>query len=101
MGQNLFLEARDSFLSSLSASEQQRLSQCASITDVLDGIRELEHISKATRRVLPCFAKVKSFGDKLQPYFDILEKFCDALPEWVNFALSALQLVLRVRVWLS
>ncbi|KAH8882254.1 hypothetical protein GQ53DRAFT_847652 [Thozetella sp. PMI_491] len=92
----LFLKARDSFLASLSPSEKQHLSGCKSIADVVDGIRKLEHVNRAKRRTLPCLARVKSFGDQLRPYFDILERFCDALPDWANIALGALQLVLQL-----
>ena len=91
-----FFQARNTFLSSLSQSEQTQFKNCGSITEVIESLQSLEQLSKAKSRLLPYLAKVDSFGENLSPYFKILEIFCGSHPEWANIALGALRLILQV-----
>jgi hypothetical protein len=93
----IFIAARDSFVSSLSDAERAQLRNCSSINALLDTIRGLGHLAKSRRRLEPCFKKIKSFGDNLAPYFKVIEIFCAAHPEWANIALGALRLILEVK----
>lgn len=92
----LFIEAREAFFSSLSTIAKSQFGNCSSIEEVLDGIRNLKHPIKDQRRIHRALEKIKTFGDNLQPYFKIIEIFCGSHPEWSNLVLGALRLILQV-----
>lgn len=92
----LFIEAREGFFSSLSTIEISQFGNCSSVKEVLDGIRNLKHPIKDKRRIYQALDQIKAFGDNLEPYFKIIEIFCGSHPEWSNLALGALRLILQV-----
>lgn len=94
---NVFLQARNDFISLLSPSEQADLSQCSSVQELIGNLEKFQHLNKGGRRIKRCLEKVKHLGDNLEPFFSVMEIFCGAHPEWANIALGSLQLVLQVR----
>ncbi|KAJ3535001.1 hypothetical protein NM208_g7314 [Fusarium decemcellulare] len=40
--------------------------------------------------------KIRTFSDKLSPYFKIIDIFCSTHPEWANIAWGALRLILQL-----
>ncbi|KAI0477577.1 hypothetical protein GGR56DRAFT_665513 [Xylariaceae sp. FL0804] len=92
----IFVDARDQFLGSLSSAERAQFQNCSSTAELLRSIRSLCAVGNAKRRAMPCLEKIKSFGDKLEPYFKVAELFCGAHPAWANVALGALRLVLQL-----
>ncbi|KAJ8125434.1 hypothetical protein O1611_g8207 [Lasiodiplodia mahajangana] len=91
-----FASAKDSFLNSLAPTEREQFRACSSINELLVGLRNLSQFRDRVPRLESCFERINAFGEKLSPYFKIIEIVFAAHPEWANIALGSLRLVLQL-----
>ena len=93
---DIFLMARDQFLDSLFVGERRMFSNCASAEQMIKDIRNLEIVPEDKKMLNRCADRVKSFSDKLEPYFEIINIFIQSNPQFAAIAWGAMRLVLKV-----
>ncbi|CZR63552.1 uncharacterized protein PAC_13449 [Phialocephala subalpina] len=93
---DLFHEARDGFLNSLSETEKKHVPKCTSAEEFISSISKLDLLTKRGRRGVSLLKKLQKFSDSLSPYFHIIEVFCSAHPEFACLAWGALSLLLQL-----
>ena len=93
----LFRQARDEFLGSLSEKERDRFDLCESMEKLVADIKAQSDFAKSHRRISACLRQVQAFGNNLGPYFKVIELACGSNPEFANIALGALRFILLVR----
>lgn len=91
----LFGNAKSSFLASLTPEERDGFKPCASAEEVLSNMRAILHVN-STRRSLSVMRRIQGFSDCLAPYFKIIEIICQSNPEWSCIAWGAFRLILEV-----
>lgn len=77
-----FDDARDRLPASLSDKERLLFSPCASAADLLNELQKLSFISKRNQRRhgAEILARIKSFSDRLQPFFEVINIFIQSNP---------------------
>src|SRR5881394_1819484 len=98
--ERVFAEAREQFLSSITAQERSRFSQC-SADELLTGIEDTGKFAQEKRKWTVSFARIRDFSDKLKPYFEVCNIVLQSHPEWSAIAWGAFRLVLQVSLHLS
>ncbi|EHK17642.1 uncharacterized protein TRIVIDRAFT_210425 [Trichoderma virens Gv29-8] len=96
----LFKEAQDTFLASLSEEERRSFPKCSSAEELVESARKLDILSRGHRDRKAMLRKIQAFGNKLSPFFGIIDILCSAHPEWANVAWGAFRLVLQMLLWL-
>jgi hypothetical protein len=52
---------------------------------------------KETSRLLVCCNKINNFSESFAPYFDIINVFVQAKPEWLSVFWGSIRLIFQVR----
>lgn len=93
-----FDAALQRFLDSLPEAERCRYSPCASAQDLLDGLHGLANLSEKRQktRLNRVFASVKSFSDRLEPYFAAVDIFIQSNPQYSALVWGSVRLILQV-----
>ena len=91
---NIFQEARDRFLETLSNEEKAALTQVNSPAQLLDDLTRLRQ-SKDGSQWMKIASAVQTCNDRLQPYFDIVTAICQSTT-WASVGWGAFRLVLKV-----
>ena len=94
--QKLFSDARDSFLESLSEEERSLYSKCTSADDILQELRTFAAFKQNHRRWSKPFNQLKTFAERLEPYFEIVSICIQSNPQWTAIAWGAIRLTLQV-----
>ena len=91
----LFAQVRDTFLESLSNQERARFTNCSSPEDLVASVRNFSlPFEKGKRNKIIQF--VKSFTERLAPYFEVLGTIVQSHPDWAAIAWGAFRLILQV-----
>ena len=94
--QDLFIEAREQFLASLSPVERSLFSKCKNATDLLADLGKFDaHINKQ-QWLLPHITKIETLTQRLSPFFEAIGIIVQSHPEVAAIAWGALRLVLQV-----
>ena len=93
---NVFLEARNAFLASLSKHEQSLVSECSSAEELLSEVAKLADFRSKHPTVAKPLDKIKKFSDQLECYFKAVDIFVQINPEHSAIAWGAIRLVLQV-----
>ena len=92
-----FDEACRRFFESLPERERTLYSPCASPKDLLDGLRKLETLAnRRSRRGSRIFGCVQRLNNRLKPYFDTINIFVQASPQYFALVLGIVRLILQV-----
>lgn len=94
----VFEDARDRFWETLSDEDRSRYSVCASSRDLIDGLYNLDIVAgngqkSRGARVLKA---IKSFSDRLKPFFNVISTYIQADPSPSAFVWGSIRLVLQV-----
>ncbi|KAJ4355440.1 uncharacterized protein N0V89_003456 [Didymosphaeria variabile] len=94
---DIFEKAHNAFINSLSEKEKARFAKCSSPEELLETLRNFKIMStKRQKKTLNrCLGVVKSFNDKLRPYFDAINVIASA-NDTVAIAYGAFRLVLEL-----
>src|SRR5690349_20503597 len=93
---DIFSEARDLFLGDLSDKERSLYSNCQSAEVLLSDLRSFAVFKHNHARWSQVFDRLKTFTDRLEPYFEIIGIFIQSNPEWTAIAWGAIRLILQV-----
>ena len=100
----VFREAHDHFVVSLSPKDRDLYSRCNSAQELLTEVQKFEAVSRNRLRGRGLIAKIKSFSDRLEPYFDAIGIIVQARPEYAAFVWGTVRMVLQVNftclVWI-
>ncbi|OCL08347.1 hypothetical protein AOQ84DRAFT_42671 [Glonium stellatum] len=75
-----------------------RYSPCASADELLEGLQGLEALAKKRLKKLSTrvAASIKTFNDRLQPYFEVVNTFIQSNPQYTALMWGALRLILQL-----
>src|SRR5436305_7970561 len=90
-GNDIFKEAYEQFLASLSPNERPLFKQCLSANDLVAEVKTLEAIEKNHIHGQWFLARVKAFSDRLQPYFEVINIVIQSHPECAALVWGALR----------
>lgn len=93
--EQLFSEARDLFLESLSDGERSLYSKCPTSTALLEDLRTFAGFRQHHSRWSKPLAKLEIFANRLEPYFEIIGICIQSNPEWTAIAWGAIRLILK------
>ena len=100
----VFREAHDHFVASLSPKDRDLYSRCNSAQELLAEVQKFEAVSRDRLRGRGLIARIKSFSDRLEPYFDVIGIIVQAHPEYAAFVWGTVRMVLQVNstclVWI-
>lgn len=90
--------AYDSFIQSLPTHERQLYAPCASAGDLIASVQKLDVLtrSRQRQRTSQLLGGVKTFVDRLQAYFGIVDTVIQCDPHYAAIVWGALKLVLVV-----
>ncbi|KAH7391025.1 hypothetical protein DE146DRAFT_634868 [Phaeosphaeria sp. MPI-PUGE-AT-0046c] len=91
-----FGRAKKNFLDTLTSQERAQFASCESAAHLLSDFEKRAR-NLEPRRALPSMRRIRNFGDRLGPYFKVIEIVCQSNPEWTCIAWGAFRLVLQVR----
>ncbi|OCL09419.1 hypothetical protein AOQ84DRAFT_375857 [Glonium stellatum] len=91
---DIFTEARDQFLASLSPEEHRLFSKCSSADDLIEAIGKFD-TTKEKRWLQKHLSKVSTLCKKLTPYFDVIGVFVQS-QEFASIAWGAIRLILQL-----
>ena len=92
----VFREAYDRFLTSLSGQDRTLFSSCSSPDLLLSDIAQLDVICKQKRRGEKFIGRIKSLCNRLKPYFEVIGIVVSSHPEWVAVGWGVFRLALTV-----
>ena len=94
----VFEAAYQSFLHSLPENERSQYSPCASAADLVHGLQKLDTFAKRgqRRRHTRFLSVIGRFGDKIEPFFDVINIFIQSKPEYSAIVWGSLRLVLQL-----
>lgn len=95
-GNDIFKEAYEEFLGSLSPNEQPIFKRCLSADDLVAEVKNLEVIEESRIRGRGFLARIEAFSDRLQPYFEVINIVIQSHPQCAALVWGALRLVLMV-----
>ncbi|OCL06693.1 hypothetical protein AOQ84DRAFT_410359, partial [Glonium stellatum] len=98
---NVFIEARDQFLASISPKERALFSNCTSAKCLIEDIKKFDSLSKKKRWCKPLFTKIHYFSQELAPYFEIVGIVIQSNPEIAAIAWGAIRFILQVCSFLT
>jgi hypothetical protein len=94
---DLFLQARDEFLSSLQPSHQSLFKECTSSQELVKEVESfMGFADKHPRLRRHVLVKVKKLSDSLQPYFDVLGIIVQSHPEYAAIFYGGIRLLFQV-----
>jgi hypothetical protein len=94
---DLFLEAREEFLRSISETERSTFSNCSSTAELLTDVRNITAtIEKKNRRTQKVIHSIQRFSHNLEPYFDVVGIVISSHPDVAAIAWGAFRLILQV-----
>ena len=93
---DVFQEARDSFLASLQPDTRATFATCASASDLITEVEKLSVVQLDRIRGQRLVRKIRSFADSLQPYFAAITIIVQCHPESAGVAWGALRLIFQV-----
>lgn len=91
-----FQAARDLFLDTISQDERVQFSSCASVEMLIKDVGAFSLFKRDHRRAFRFLERIKKFGDKLQPYFEVCGILVQANSKWTAIAWGAFRLILKV-----
>jgi hypothetical protein len=94
----IFRQAREDFMTSLSATQHEQLSRFSSSEELLDELGSFEFMLQNTRRGRKLLGGVKDLTDALEPYFKVIEIFCNSHPEVSSLVWGTIRLLLQVSI---
>lgn len=92
----VFREAHDHFVASLSPKDRDLYSRCDSAQEFLAEVQKFEAVSGNRLRGRGLIARIKSFSDRLEPYFDAIGIIVQARPEYAAFVWGTVRMVLQL-----
>lgn len=93
---DIFKQAQETFLNSLSENERGQFSRCTSAPELLKDVQAFCAFKNSRKNWTESMTKVKKFSDHLQPYFEIANIVLQTNLEWTTVAWGALRLILKV-----
>ena len=98
MQENPIEKAYNGFLASL--PEKEKLSffapSCASADDIVKEIKNLDIITRRGSSSKTCISMVQKLGDRLEPFFKIVEIFVSSKPEVAALVWGSVRFVFKV-----
>jgi len=94
--EQLFTQAKDTFLLCISDEEKAQFAPCSSAEELVKSIATIFPNPEA-RGFSKMAKQISSFSRNLEPYFDVLGIFVQSHPEWAAIAWGAIQLVFKAR----
>lgn len=93
----LFQEARHQFLDSISTEERAHFPSCTSASDLIKHFSAPDAFKKNHKRWTKTLTRFRNFGEKLEPYFEVMKIVLQSHPQWTAIAFGAFRLVLVVK----
>ncbi len=92
----IIAQARDEFLASLPPDQRDKLSECESTDDMIAEIRALEIIKQRKAVGKTCINVVQQLGDRLKPFFQVVDTFVSSNPNVAALVWGSLRFVFLV-----
>jgi len=93
---NVVQDAFDQFISSLPKGERSLFKKCDTAEAMIESVRSLETIAKHGNRYRRALEYVKTFSDRVKPFFASLDIIVQSCPEIAGLAWGGMRLVLQV-----
>lgn len=98
MQENAIEKAYNDFLASLPEKEKLSLftTPCASADDIVKEIKSLDIMTRRGSSSKTCISMVQKLGDRLEPFFKIVEIFVSSKPEVAALVWGSVRFVFKV-----
>lgn len=96
--EDVFIKARDSFLSSLSTDERQLFTPCPSKEEFEKALGELEVMTRRTDKRNKWMKVMRNFISLLEPYFKLVDIFVSSNPHYAAIVWGSIRVVFQVLV---
>ncbi|KAH6970626.1 hypothetical protein BKA56DRAFT_596676 [Ilyonectria sp. MPI-CAGE-AT-0026] len=93
---DVFLEARDDFLGSLSKPEQSLFKTCPSTEQLISEVAKFTDFRLNHRALAKPLDKLKGLNDRLESYFKVVDAFVQSNPEYSATTWGAIRLILQL-----
>jgi hypothetical protein len=89
-----FIKAYAAFYDSLSENDQALFAPCATVDDLLTGLKRLSSLTKRKRQ--PVFMdRIYNFAMSLEPYFKVVDLMIQSNPKYIALVWGALRLIFQ------
>lgn len=90
-----FNNAYQSFYDSLPEKDQMLFAPCASVDDIIQGLKKLSTLAKNKKKA-SILERISSFAGQLEPYFKVVDIMVQSNPKYVALVWGALRLIFQV-----